>query len=97
MGASMLPHRSLRRPAEVGTARLAAASRLEVSQPRASRLSRRSVAALVLALALPNAGHAQRTPDPPMSIDIVAQRLPPFAHPHSTPPHFGLLQFRAPP
>jgi len=90
----MLPHRSLRRPAEVGIARLATASRAGASQSGASRVSRRSVAALVLALALPNAGYAQRTPDPPMSIDIVAQRLPGFDHADSTRRQFGLLEFR---
>src|SRR6267142_2992611 len=88
----MLPHRSLRRPAEVGTARSGAAPR-----PKASGLSRRSVAALLLALALnaqPDAAQAQRTPDPPTSIDIVAQPLPGFDHTDSTRRQFGLLEFR---
>jgi hypothetical protein len=88
----MLPHRSLRRQADAGTTRLAVASRL-----RAIGLSRRSVAALLLALALnaqPDAAQAQRTPDPPTSIDIVAQRLPGFDHTDSTRRQFGLLEFR---
>src|SRR5258705_3271307 len=92
MGASMLPHRSLRRPAEVGTAGLAAALR-----PKASGLSRRLVAVLVLALVFgtwPDAGRAQRAPDPPTSIDIVAQPLPGFDHTDSTRRQFGLLEFR---
>src|SRR5258707_5073525 len=92
MGASMLPHRSLRRPAEVGTAGLAAALR-----PKASGLSRRLVAVIVLALVFgtwPDAGRAQRAPDPPTSIDIVAQRLPGFDHTDSTRRQFGLLEFR---
>ena len=91
-GRAMLPHRSLRRSAEVGTARLAAASR-----SRAAGLSRRSVAAFLLALAFSafaDAGLAQRTPDPPTSIDIVAQRLPGFDHMDSTRRQFGLLEFR---
>src|SRR6267378_6047087 len=92
MGPSMLPHRSLRRPAEAGTAGLAA-----VSRPRATGLSRRSVAALLLALTLnaqPGVAQAQRAPDPPTSIDIVAQRLPGFDHTDSTRRQFGLLEFR---
>jgi len=88
----MLPHRSLRRPAEVGIACLVTASRRRAFGP-----SRRSVAAFLLALAcsaLPAAGQAQRTPDPPTSIDIVAQRLPGFDHADPTRRQFGLLEFR---
>jgi hypothetical protein len=74
----MLPHRSLK-------------------QPAASGLSRRSVAALFFVLALnslPDAAQAQRVPDPPTSIDIVAQRLPGFDHADLTRRQFGLLEFR---
>src|SRR4051794_637346 len=88
----MLPHRLLRRPAEVGTPSSRAASR-----PRAFGLSRRSVAALLLALTLntqPDAAQAQRTPDPPTSIEIVAQRLPGFDHADLTRRQFGVLEFR---
>jgi hypothetical protein len=37
---------------------------------------------------------ATRAPDPPTSIDIVAQRLPAFDHTDSTRRQFGLLEFR---
>src|SRR5262245_3002092 len=88
----MLPHRSLRRPAGDGTVRSGAAS-----GPRACWLGRRSVAALILSLVfstLPDIGQAQRAPDPPTSINIVAQPLPGFDHTDSTRRQFGLLEFR---
>src|SRR5690242_12626305 len=102
----MLPRHSLRRPAEAESARLflqvtspacpgRAISALTAAAPqKALGLSRRSVAALALLLALQNAGYAQRTPEPPTSIDIVAQRLPGFDHADSTRRQFGLLEFR---
>jgi hypothetical protein len=82
----MLPHRSLEQPARLG-----------ISSRSASVLSRRSVGALLLALALTIAGDAasaQRAPDPPTSIEISAQRLPGFDHNDASRRQFGLLEFR---
>src|SRR5436309_11285924 len=82
----MLPHRSLEPSAGRG-----------ISSRSASHLSRRSVSALLLALALatlPEQAQAQRTPDPPTSIEISAQRLPGFDHTDSSRRQFGLLEFR---
>ncbi len=78
----MLLHRSLEQPARLGIS---------------SGLSRRSVGALLLALALtplPDAAPAQRTPDPPASIEIAAHRLAGFDHTDSARRQFGLLEFR---
>jgi hypothetical protein len=83
----MLSHRS--QPAETDP--------LAASRPKTSSVNRRSGAAFFFALALntfPNVGQAQRAPDPPTSIDIVAQRLPSFDHKDSTRRQFGLLEFR---
>jgi hypothetical protein len=83
----MLPHRS--QPAE--------ADPWAAPRPKTSGLNRRSGAAFLFALALntfPDAAQAQRAPDPPTSIDIVAQRLPAFDHTDSTRRQFGLLEFR---
>src|SRR5215813_9959228 len=56
-------------------------------------------AALLLALVLATLpeltqAQAQRTPDPPTSIEITAQRLPGFDHTDSSRRQFGLLEFR---
>src|SRR3979409_1029757 len=91
-GRACLPIGHWGRPQRGGLAGWAAASRR-----RASGLSRRSVAAFLFVLAFsafPDAGQAQRTPDPPTSIDIVAQRLPGFDHTDSARRQFGLLEFR---
>src|SRR5690242_4360810 len=86
MGASMLPHRSLRQPAEAG-ARAA-------SRTKTAGVSRASVATFFFALALNTLPGAAQAPDPPTSINIVAQRLPGFDHADLTRRQFGLLEFR---
>src|SRR5215510_1693298 len=78
----MLPHRSLKQPARLGI--------LFVGLPFVAFLLAFALATLPeLALA-----QAQRTPEPPTSIEISAHRLPGFDHTDSSRRQFGLLEFR---
>lgn len=72
--------------------RLRAASRQVVSG-----LNRRASGALLLGLvvaALPGAAWTQRAPEPPVAIEVSAQRLAGFDHADPSRRQFGLLEFR---